>query len=115
MKRKTKESEIAVGDKVLIKNVVFLHKLTTNFDVAEYEVKGTKVNVVEIIGNGKIFKRNVSHVEKIPTSTTSANTPQGHLTPSQKPLSTSTCPTNTATRVLAYLLESSPVSINVTS
>ncbi|KAI8122782.1 hypothetical protein CVS40_6534 [Lucilia cuprina] len=51
--RKAKESDITLGDKVLLKNVIFPHKLTTNFDVTEYEV-------VERNGNEVC----ISHVQK---------------------------------------------------
>ena len=50
----------------MLKNVIFPHKLTTNFDVTEYEVIGRSGSEVEITANGKTFKRNIRHVKKIP-------------------------------------------------
>lgn len=46
---------------MLLKNVIFPHKLPTNFDVSEYEVIGRNGNELPIS-----FKRNISHVKKIP-------------------------------------------------
>lgn len=78
-RRNAKPSEIAVGDKVLLRNVVFPHKLTTNFDLTEYEVVDRNGNEVEITANGKSYKRNISHVKKIPEPLFSENKSQGTL------------------------------------
>lgn len=88
-RRKAKESEIAVGDKVLLKNVVFPNKLTTNFDVTEYEVVNRSGNEVEIFGDGKTFRRNISHVKKIPSFTTSQTSTSPVMDSSQESPSTS--------------------------
>lgn len=66
-RRGAKESNIDVGDKVVLKNVVFPHKLTPNFDTTEYEVTARNGNIVEIKNNGKVIRRNVSHLKKVPS------------------------------------------------
>ncbi|XP_053954513.1 uncharacterized protein K02A2.6-like [Anastrepha ludens] len=53
MARKAKPSDIAPGDKVLLRNVVFSHKLTPTFDPTEYEVLDRDGNEVTVMGNGK--------------------------------------------------------------
>ncbi|KAH8304849.1 hypothetical protein KR044_007441, partial [Drosophila immigrans] len=63
--RKAGVIDIKVGDKVLLKNVVFPHKLTPTFDTTTYEVTNREGNVVQISGGGKSYTRNVSHVKKI--------------------------------------------------
>ncbi|XP_017462168.1 PREDICTED: uncharacterized protein LOC108355515 [Rhagoletis zephyria] len=64
-RRGARESTINVGDKVLVKNVVFPSKLTPNFDLTEYEVVGREGNEVELLGDGRKIKRNVSHCKKV--------------------------------------------------
>ena len=44
--RGAEESEIRVGDMVLLKNVMFPNKLTNSFDPEEYEVKQRNENGV---------------------------------------------------------------------
>lgn len=65
-KRGAKESDVAVGDKVLVKNVIFPHKLTPNFDSTEYVVTARNGNIVEISADGKTLRRNVCHLKKVP-------------------------------------------------
>ncbi|XP_044248762.1 uncharacterized protein [Drosophila takahashii] len=57
--------DIRIGDKVLLKNVVFPHKLTPTFDTTTYEVTKREGNVVQIFGGGKTYTRNVAHLKKI--------------------------------------------------
>ncbi|XP_017470711.1 PREDICTED: uncharacterized protein K02A2.6-like [Rhagoletis zephyria] len=68
-KRGAKEVDIEVGDKVYLKNVVFPHKLTPNFDTTEYEVMERKGNIVKVVGGGRALMRNVAHLKKIPAGT----------------------------------------------
>ncbi|KAH8325331.1 hypothetical protein KR059_002958, partial [Drosophila kikkawai] len=63
--RKAGAIDIKVGDKVLLKNVVFPHKLTPTFDTTTYEVTNREGNVVQISGGGKSYTRNVGHLKKI--------------------------------------------------
>nr|XP_041630349.1 uncharacterized protein LOC121501887 [Drosophila kikkawai] len=56
--RKAGAIDIKVGDKVLLKNVVFPHKLTPTFDTTTYEVTNREGNVVQISGGGKSYTRN---------------------------------------------------------
>lgn len=53
---------------MLLRNVVFPNKLTTTFDPAEFEVIERKGNDVTVQGNGKIIRRNISHLKRIPTA-----------------------------------------------
>lgn len=69
MARKAKPSDIAPGDKVLLRNVVFSHKLTPTFDPTEYEVLDRDGNEVIVMGDGKRVRRNISHVKKLPYGT----------------------------------------------
>ncbi|XP_053960266.1 uncharacterized protein K02A2.6-like [Anastrepha ludens] len=82
--RGAKENEIRVGDKVLLRNVLFPNKLTTNFDTVEYEVIDRSGNDIVIRGNGKVFRRNISHVKRIPVldSLTTEFPESGALAPS---------------------------------
>ncbi|XP_046868376.1 uncharacterized protein LOC124460840 [Drosophila willistoni] len=66
--RGAKESDIKVGDKVLLKNVIFLSKLTPNFETTEYKVVERNGNEVELFGNGRKVRRNVSHCKRIPSN-----------------------------------------------
>lgn len=64
-KRGAREPEIMVGDRVLLKNVVFPSKLTPTYDLTEYEVIEINGSEVKLLGNGKIVKRNITHCKKI--------------------------------------------------
>lgn len=57
---------IEVGDKVLVKYVVFPHKSTSNFDATQYVVVKKNGNEVTLTGGSKTLRSNVSHVKKIP-------------------------------------------------
>ncbi|KAH8393126.1 hypothetical protein KR215_002951 [Drosophila sulfurigaster] len=71
-KRGAKEIEIKVGDKVFLKNVIFTNKLTPTFGDTEYEVVERNNNIIKITAEGKTLIRNVSHVKKIPITTSEA-------------------------------------------
>ena len=64
-KRHAKDSEINVGDQVVLKNVVFPHKLTPTFGQQIFDVVERNGNEVKVSGNGKIFRRNISHVKRV--------------------------------------------------
>ncbi|XP_039956232.1 uncharacterized protein LOC120771963 [Bactrocera tryoni] len=64
--RRAKESEIAVGDKVLVRNTILPNKLSTTFNAEEFEVIKRTGNDVVVRGNGKELRRNVSHLKKLP-------------------------------------------------
>lgn len=65
-RRNAKDSNIQVGDKVLLKNVVFPNKLTPNFDKTTYEVVERNGSEVKVVGAGRTYTRNISMVKKIP-------------------------------------------------
>ncbi|XP_044574131.1 uncharacterized protein K02A2.6-like [Drosophila ananassae] len=65
-RRGAKEVNVNVGDKVVLKNVVFPHKLTPNFDTTEYEVVKRTGDLVQVVGEGRTLMRNVSHLKKVP-------------------------------------------------
>jgi len=64
-RRGAKEVDIEVGDKVLLKNVVFPNKLTSNFDKTEFTVLERHNNIVVIEGGGRKLTRNASHFKKV--------------------------------------------------
>jgi hypothetical protein len=66
--RNAKNDDINIGDKVLVKNVIFPNKLTPNFNSKEYEIVDRKGNELVASGHGKLIKRNVGHFKKIPSS-----------------------------------------------
>ncbi|KAJ8982064.1 hypothetical protein NQ317_001473 [Molorchus minor] len=74
--------EVKPGDKVLVKNTF----LTPNFDNSEYDVLGRNGNEVTLFGKGKVIKRNVAHIKKLPVNKTSpetSTTPAPPLTPAR--------------------------------
>lgn len=75
------------GGKVLLRNVVFSNKLTPTFDSTEYEVVQTNGSEVEITEGGKTFRRNISHVKKLPT-TGLIDTANSSSVPTQPPVQT---------------------------
>ncbi|XP_043064924.1 uncharacterized protein K02A2.6-like [Drosophila ficusphila] len=89
-KRGAKEIDIGVGDKVLIKNVVFPHKLTPNFDPTEYDVLERKGNIAIVSRDGRRLTRNISHLKKIPirspsdSSSDPGSFPQVQVTPPEE-------------------------------
>lgn len=72
-RRHAKESDIKVGDKVLVKNVIFPNKLTTTFAAKEYQVTGLKGADVVVEADGKSYRRNISHLKKIPEPETNGD------------------------------------------
>jgi len=66
--RGAKDIQLTVGDRVLIKNVIFPHKLTPTFDPTVYEVTSRDGDVVQVTGNGKSYTRNASHLKKVESS-----------------------------------------------
>lgn len=67
-RRHAKQSEIQVGDRVLMKNVIIQNKLTSMFSNDEYVVtqrKGAEVTVQNQRTDAE-YKRNVSHLKKVP-------------------------------------------------
>ncbi|KAH8317547.1 hypothetical protein KR059_004837 [Drosophila kikkawai] len=86
-KRGAKKIDIEIGDYILIKNVVFPHKLTPNFDPTEYDVTERKGNIAIVSRDGRRFTRNISHLKKIPIRSPSesdsdpGSCPQVHVTP----------------------------------
>nr|CAH7748208.1 unnamed protein product [Callosobruchus chinensis] len=65
--RKAKPCDIQPGDKVLTLNTTTSNKLESRFLNEEFEVIERKGNEILIKSNGKIFKRHISHVKKIPS------------------------------------------------
>ncbi|XP_039449504.1 uncharacterized protein K02A2.6-like [Culex pipiens pallens] len=68
-KRKAKSSEIAVGDTVLMRNLLPGNKLTPNFGTKEYTVvnkQGSRFTITDKETN-KTYLRNASHLKKVIT------------------------------------------------
>lgn len=64
--RRAKESDITVGDTVLLKNVTIRNKLDPTFNPSEFEVldkTGNRVKVREL-ETGRMLERNVVHMKK---------------------------------------------------
>lgn len=64
--RGAKDNNLKVGDKVLLQNVIFPNKLTPTFGSDEFEVVERKGNDVIVRGNDKVYRRNISHLKKLP-------------------------------------------------
>lgn len=67
-KRRAKESDLQVGDSVLMKNLLPGNKLTPTFDPSEYLIvnkEGPRVTWQNKVSN-KFYERNVTHVKRIP-------------------------------------------------
>jgi hypothetical protein len=63
VRRQAKESNIQVGDKILLEQTK-QNKLSTNYEPSPYEVTGKFGNQVIIKSNGGVeYKRNVSHMK----------------------------------------------------
>lgn len=70
LRRHARPSDIQVGDKVLLQNIISAGKLTATYDKTEYEVlerTGNRVKITDPV-SGRITERNVAHVKKISTS-----------------------------------------------
>ncbi|XP_061395874.1 uncharacterized protein K02A2.6-like, partial [Musca vetustissima] len=68
--RRAKDSDIKVGDRVLLQNVIFPNKLAPTFGVEEFEVVNREGNDVTVRGDdiNKVYRRNISHLKKLPTT-----------------------------------------------
>jgi len=67
MRRKAIPNEIKIGAHVVVKNIVYPHKLTPHFGEVVYEVLNRNGNELTLFGNGKIIKRNVAHMKQLPS------------------------------------------------
>lgn len=67
-RRHAKDSELQVGDRVLVKEMTKSHKLAPNFGTKEFEImnKSGSELLVRSEDTGKEYRRNVVHVKKIP-------------------------------------------------
>lgn len=65
-RRGAKETQIKVGDLVLMKNTEIKNKLTPNFGSIKYTVMELNNNEALIKGEGKQYRRHLSHLKKIP-------------------------------------------------
>lgn len=88
-KRKTKETKIRPGNKVIVQNTVLPHKLTPKLNIIEYEVLERQGNEAALIKYGRLLKRYVSHLKKLPELTTNSHAPL----PEELPPQSSTSPT----------------------
>lgn len=93
-KRRANEKEIKPGDKVVVKNIFFPHKLTANFSNIEYNVLHRNGNELTLFGDGKTIKRNVAHVKRIPDTSPTVDLPEAPPDPST---SSSTLPSTQPT------------------
>ena len=66
MRRRAKESDISVGEIVLLRNDIFPNKLTPTFESTESKVLERNNNEVVLFGDGKTFRSYISHIKKIP-------------------------------------------------
>ncbi|XP_055850620.1 uncharacterized protein K02A2.6-like [Episyrphus balteatus] len=71
--RGAKSCDVNVGDKVVLKNVIFPNKLTPQFGPEIYEVIERKGSDVVVKSNDCTYRRNVNHLKKIPFSDTEEN------------------------------------------
>lgn len=81
--RNAKPNDVKVGDIVLVKRQVVNNKLDSPFETTEYEVikrSGSEVTVTSL-ATGSCYRRNVSHVKKIPAH---QNLPSISSSPSMK-------------------------------
>lgn len=63
--RGSKDSDICPGDKVLVQNMVTPHKLCSRFGNEVFDVLERRGNEVTIMREGKVYRRQVSHLKKI--------------------------------------------------
>lgn len=72
-RRHAKPSDIQVGDRVLVQNLVSTGKLTPTFNGIEYQVMERRGSCVKIIDpvSRSVFEINVAHLKKISPQTTS--------------------------------------------
>lgn len=66
-KRKAKENELELGQKVYVKNLVKDNKLTPNFNPVPHTVVGTKGSEINVRNDetGQEFRRNIIHLKKV--------------------------------------------------
>lgn len=83
--RQAKQSDIKVGDKVLLQNVIFPHKLTTKFSPTKYHVIQRNGNEVVIDDNGRTLRRNIGQVKKLPEIDHNCKSQNLTSEPSQSP------------------------------
>lgn len=84
-RRRAKTNDIKEGDEVVVKRQIITNKLSTAFEPVIHKVikrSGSEV-VVEHSGTGKEYRRNVSHVKKVPSNTNPV------LQPSAQPVESS--------------------------
>lgn len=60
-----KDADIHLGDKVLVKNAIFPHKLITNWRDVYYDVIKKNGNELYLEGGGRLIRRHVTHVKKV--------------------------------------------------
>lgn len=63
--RGSKISDIGLGDRVLVQNMIIPNKLRTTFGRDKYEVVDRKGNEVILLKDGKISRRQVTHLKKV--------------------------------------------------
>lgn len=71
-KRHAKTNDVEKGDEVVVKRQIMTNKLATTFEPTVYKVakrSGSEITV-ENVGTGTMYRRNVSHVKKLPTNST---------------------------------------------
>ncbi|KAJ8911692.1 hypothetical protein NQ315_017144 [Exocentrus adspersus] len=93
--RKSRKDCIQIGDRLYVKNVTFPHKLTTDFGNTPYCVTKRNGNKALLESEGRIARRHVSHIKKIPTHTATASHDNKFHSP---PPSTVTQPDNEVLR-----------------
>ncbi|XP_043471001.1 uncharacterized protein K02A2.6-like [Leptopilina heterotoma] len=66
-KRKAKESDINIGEKVYVKNIIKQNKLTTDFNPAIHTVTRKEKSNVEGMNDetGQSYRRNIVHLKKV--------------------------------------------------
>lgn len=66
-RRRAKSSDLQIGDKVFVKNMMKTNKLTPTFGGKEYEVierSGAEIKVQD--SEGCVYRRNVAHAKRVP-------------------------------------------------
>lgn len=75
--RQARQSDLEIGDTVLMKNTQPANKLTPTFNSAEFKVINKTGSRVEIKGaSGKSYERNSTHLKKVPSSICSKDVPE---------------------------------------
>lgn len=74
-RRRARETDIQVGDKVYVKNTNKSNKLSLNFDTATHTVKSKTGGDVEVQNDetGQQLRRNILHLKKVEGEWTSMN------------------------------------------